>query len=87
VGLLGALVTRAIARPSREILLSRFAPLAPEAAACAVGAVRAESAVELLEQSRAVLWSQALDTGAVRALRTADAPWARRLAEVAAQLE
>lgn len=87
VGLLGTLVTRAIARPSREILLSRFAPLASEAAACAVGADRAESAVELLEQSRAVLWSQALDTGAARALRTADAPWARRLAEVAAQLE
>jgi hypothetical protein len=87
VRLLESLVTRAVTRRSREALLSRFAPLASEAAGCAVAAGSAGRAVELLEHSRAVLWSQALDTGSARALRTADTDWARRLAAIADELD
>ncbi|MGW2204931.1 hypothetical protein [Streptomyces sp. NPDC001774] len=55
------LVSLGAARSDRERFLTRWRGLAGDAAAAALGAGRADTSVELLEQGRSVLWSQLLD--------------------------
>jgi hypothetical protein len=62
VGLLDTVAWRGITRADQERQLRRFAGVASDAAALAIAAGRPEFAVELLEQGRAVLLAQALDT-------------------------
>ena len=62
VHLLPLLAWRGVSRPSRERLLQDWAGLAADAAGCAIAAGQPDRAVELLEQSRGVLWSQLLET-------------------------
>jgi hypothetical protein len=62
VGLLPVLAARDLDRTDSEDMLVRYSGLASEAAACALAAGRPAAALELLEQARAVLWSQVLDT-------------------------
>ena len=61
VGLLPAVAWHGLDRATREEQLAQWAGLAADAAACAVLDGRPELAVELLEQGRSVLWSQALN--------------------------
>ncbi|WDZ83950.1 CHAT domain-containing protein [Micromonospora cathayae] len=62
VGLLPLLAWRGLDRAVQENRLAAVTGLAGDAAAWAVAAGRPERAVELLEQGRQVLWSQALQT-------------------------
>ncbi|MER7955970.1 hypothetical protein [Streptomyces sp. NPDC096030] len=55
------LVSLGAARSDRERFLTRWRGLAGDAAAAALGAGRADTSVEVLEQGRSVLWSQLLD--------------------------
>ncbi len=61
VGLLPVVAFHGLGRAAREEHLARWAGLAADAAACAVLDGRPEAAVELLEQGRSVLWTQALN--------------------------
>ncbi|MEZ0116014.1 tetratricopeptide (TPR) repeat protein [Catenulispora sp. EB89] len=76
-------------RRSRERLLtSEGSALAADAAACAIAAGQPERAIELLEQGRAVLWSQMLETRTdLTALRLAHPDLAARLDRLRAQLD
>jgi hypothetical protein len=60
VGLLATVAWHGLDRAAREEQLAQWAGLAVDAAACAVRDDRPEQAVELLEQGRSVLWTQAL---------------------------
>ena len=62
IGLLGQVAPRNLARRDQERLLEELAGLGSEAAACCVHAGLVDRAVELFEQGRAVILSQALDT-------------------------
>ena len=62
VGLLGRVTPRSLVRRDQEHLLAELTGLASEAAACSVHAGQKDRAVELLEQGRGILLSQALDT-------------------------
>jgi hypothetical protein len=86
IALLGRLVTRGITRHSREELLTRNRLIASEAAACALSAGHQGLAVELLEQGRAVLWSQTLESAPEPALAEAHPDLAERLAAIAIAL-
>jgi len=61
VGLLPEIAWHGLGRATREEQLSQWGGLAADAAACAVMDARPELAVELLEQGRSVLWTQALN--------------------------
>ena len=61
VSLLPAVAWHGMDRPVREEQLTHWAGLAADAAACATQAGHPERAVELLEQGRSVLWTQALN--------------------------
>ena len=61
VGLLPTAAWHGLDRATREERLAQFAGLATDAAACAILDARPELAVELLEQGRSVLWTQALN--------------------------
>jgi CHAT domain-containing protein len=61
VGLLDLVAWRGLRAEDRERLLADFGDLARDAGACAIAADRPERAIELLEQGRGVLLSQALD--------------------------
>ena len=61
VGLLAAVAWTGLDRKSRAGQLARWTGLAADAAACAVRDGQGRLAVELLEQGRSVLWSQALN--------------------------
>jgi hypothetical protein len=61
VGLLPVLAFHGLDRATREEHLAQWPGLAADAAACAVLDDRPEVAVELLEQGRSVLWTQALN--------------------------
>jgi tetratricopeptide (TPR) repeat protein len=60
VALLPEVAWQGMDRASRERQLAHWYGLAANAAACAIADNRADLAVELLEQGRSVLWSQAL---------------------------
>jgi hypothetical protein len=60
VALLPEVAWQRMDRASRERQLAHWYGLAASAAACAIADNRADLAVELLEQGRSVLWSQAL---------------------------
>ena len=62
VDLLPLLAWHGVGRASREHLLRDFPLLGSDAAACAIATGQVAEAVELLEQGRAVLWSQLLET-------------------------
>jgi len=62
IGLVGLVAPRGLTRRDQEYLVEELNGLASEAAACCVHAGLAERAVELFEQGRGVLLSQALDT-------------------------
>jgi hypothetical protein len=62
VGLLPVVAFHGLGRAAREEQLAQWAGgLAADAAACAILDRRPEAAVELLEQGRSVLWTQALN--------------------------
>jgi len=61
VGLLPVVAFHGLDRATREEHLAQWAGLAADAAACAVLNGRPETAAELLEQGRSVLWAQALN--------------------------
>jgi len=60
VGLLPATVWHGAERSAQEEHLTRWSSLATDAAACAITAGEPRRAVEMLEQGRSVLWTQAL---------------------------
>ena len=62
VALLPVAAWHGLSRDDREHRLSAWPGVARDAAACALQAGQGELAVELLEQGRSVLWSQALGT-------------------------
>ncbi|MET8046593.1 CHAT domain-containing protein [Streptosporangium sp. NPDC005286] len=88
VGLLPLAAWRGLERADRERLLAPRSNVATEAAACAISCGRLEQAVELLDQGRSVLWSQALDTRTdLTALREAHPETAERLEHLRAGLD
>ncbi|MFF7128807.1 CHAT domain-containing protein [Streptomyces sp. NPDC008240] len=81
-------VWRGLERPDRENLIAKFPSLVTDAAACAVRAGQKERAVELLEQGRGILLSQAMETRTdTRELRAQAPHLADRLAQVLEELE
>lgn len=81
-------VWRGLSRADRERLLTRWSGLARDAAASAIASGAPERAVELLDQGRALLWGQALDTRAeLTALQAAQPELAERLAAVRTEYE
>jgi hypothetical protein len=62
VNLLGLVAPRSVSRGDQEHQLSELTGLGSDAAACCLQAGQVERAVELWEQGRGVLFSQALDT-------------------------
>ncbi|MFD0718483.1 CHAT domain-containing protein [Streptomyces globosus] len=80
VALLPVAAWRGLERGDRERLLAPRSHAATDAAACALACGRPEQAVELLDQGRAVLWGQALDS------RTGPAELARAHPEAAGRL-
>ena len=88
VAMLPLLTWRGLSRADQERELSQFSGISTDAAAAAISVGRPELAVELLEQGRAVLWSQRLDTRSdLTALRRTMPDLAQRLAEVRAALD
>jgi hypothetical protein len=88
VGLLPLLAWRGSGRTDLEWRLARWEDVPGDAAAAAIAGGRAATAVEWLEQSRAVRWSQRLETrGELAALRAADPARADRLAAVRTELD
>ncbi len=83
VDLLPILAWRGLARSGREETLTRYAWLPASASAAALRARGPEYALQLLEQSRSVLWSQTLQTRSdIGALRTSHPRVAGRLNEL-----
>jgi tetratricopeptide (TPR) repeat protein len=79
---------RGAGRSSREHLLTQYAGLGPDAAACAIAAGDLGRAIELLEHGRGVLWSQTLETRTdLTALREAAPALAARLSAVRSELD
>ena len=72
VGLLPVVAWHGLDRATRQEHLAKFGGLGANAAACAILANRPEAAVELLEQSRSVLWTQALNLRSRDLARLAD---------------
>ena len=90
VGLLPVVAWHGLDRATREDQLARWAELAADAAACAVLDDRPELAVELLEQGRSVLWTQALNLRSdddITRLRRKAPDLARRLDSIRAILD
>ncbi|MFC4049869.1 hypothetical protein ACFOY4_09265 [Actinomadura syzygii] len=88
ISLLDLVAWRGMTRHGQESVLARFPWLAGDACATALDADRPERALELLEQGRAVLWSQSLQTRQpLTALREAAPAIAARLNELRAQLD
>jgi tetratricopeptide (TPR) repeat protein len=87
IELFGPLVTRAISRPSQEAMVQRFPGLGCDAAAAALHDGDPRGALELLEQGRTVLWSQALQGHAARRLIGVRPGLAQRLIELADALQ
>ncbi|MEV7427558.1 CHAT domain-containing protein [Streptomyces sp. NPDC091212] len=81
VELLTVIPSPGIERAAQEHVLSGCYGTAADAAACAIAAGRPEEALELLEQGRSVLWSQA------SAFRTDLAALRRAHPDIAARLE
>jgi tetratricopeptide (TPR) repeat protein len=81
VELLPQLAWRGLARSTQEDLLVGWIGLANDAACLAVASGELERAVELLDQGRSVLWSQALH------VRSDSARLAERSPELAAELD
>ncbi|MEV6305204.1 CHAT domain-containing protein [Actinoplanes sp. NPDC051861] len=81
IGLLPLLAWRGLDRSVQEKRLTETAGLAGDAAAWALAAGQPERAVELLEQGRQVLWSQAVQTRSDLSLLSVVAP------ELAAELD
>ncbi|MEV2242089.1 tetratricopeptide repeat protein [Micromonospora sp. NPDC049891] len=87
-GLLPLLAWRGSGRTDVEWRLARWEDVPGDAAAAAIAGGRAATAVEWLEQSRAVRWSQRLETrGELAALRAADPARADRLIAVRTELD
>jgi tetratricopeptide (TPR) repeat protein len=87
VALLPLLGWRGLDRNDQLHQLGRWADLASDAAACAILAGQRQRAVELLEQGRTVLWSQALETRTdLTALEQADPTLATRIRQNRASL-
>jgi len=85
--LLPLLVWRGLERTSREALLGRWSGLPQDAAAAATECGDLESALQSMEQSRAVLWTQLLDVRTdLQALHRAAPALAGELARVRAGL-
>jgi tetratricopeptide (TPR) repeat protein len=74
VGLLPTVAWHGLDRATREDQLARWVFLAADAAACAILDNRPELAVELLEQGRSVLWTQALNLRGDLARLAAEVP-------------
>jgi hypothetical protein len=74
VGLLPTMASHGLDRMAREEQLAPWAGLAADAAACAILDARPELAVELLEQGRSVLWTQALNLRSDITLLATEAP-------------
>lgn len=88
VGLLGAVAWTGLDRKSRAAQLARWTGLAADAAACAIRAGQAGLAVELLEQGRSVLWSQALNLRTdLTELTLTEPALARRLDDIRSELD
>ncbi|GGN87590.1 hypothetical protein GCM10010112_70430 [Actinoplanes lobatus] len=88
VRLLPRLAWRGLGRTSRERLLSLSPDVVGDACAVAVAAARPQLAADLIEQGRAVLWSQVLESrAAMTDLRAAAPRLAARLSSLAATLE
>jgi hypothetical protein len=88
IGMMPLLAWRGLDSAAQEHQLLDWTGLASEAAACAITAGDPARALELLEQGRAVLWSQQLDTRTNLTALTAVAPeLAARLQEVRAELD
>jgi tetratricopeptide (TPR) repeat protein len=88
VALLSLLGWRGLDRTDQLHQLGRWADLTSDAAACAIIAGQQHRAVELLEQGRTVLWSQALETRTdVTALEEADPALAARIKQIRTTLD
>lgn len=88
VGMLPLVAWRGLGRADREDVLGKLNNFGPRAARAAITAGQPERAVELLEQSRSVLWGQLLDTRTdLAALRRADPSLADRLDQLHDLLE
>ena len=88
VVLLPTVVWHGLDRATREEQLTQWAGLASDAAACAVLDGRHDLAVELLEQGRLVLWTQALNLrGDLTRLAEKAPDLARRLESIRAFLD
>ena len=61
IGLLATVAWHGLDRSTRETQLEQLAGMVPDAAASSIRAGRPDQAVELLEQGRSVLWTQALN--------------------------
>jgi tetratricopeptide (TPR) repeat protein len=82
------IVWRGMDRISQEEALATRPMIASDAAACAIAAGRPETAVELLEQGRTLLWGQWLGTrDALSELRGTAPDLAERLSACRAQLD
>ncbi|MFC1437020.1 CHAT domain-containing protein [Streptacidiphilus sp. N1-10] len=88
IELLPLIAWQGVPRSDQERALSALSGLPSIAAAAALGADQPELAVELLEQGRALLWAQLLDTRTdLTELSLADPALAVRLAELRAALD
>jgi hypothetical protein len=86
--LLPLVAWRGLRRADQERRLATTSGLARDAAAVALEVRRPEQAVELLEQGRAILWSQMLDSwGDLKALEEIRPDLAERLDQVRAALD
>ena len=74
VELLPMVAWRGLSRADREYWVNKVRGLGGDAAACAIAAERPDRALELLEGSRGVIWSQLLDTRSDLAALRAAAP-------------
>jgi hypothetical protein len=88
VGLLSMAAWHGLDRATRQEQLAQWAGLAADAAACAILDARPALAVELLEQGRSVLWTQALNLRGDLSLLADKAPGlAERLDSIRAILD
>jgi tetratricopeptide (TPR) repeat protein len=88
ISLLPVVAWHGLDRGTREYHLARFPTLAADAAACTILSGQPERAVELLEQSRSLLWTQALTVRSDLAELAVRAPHiAERLASIRTLLD
>jgi tetratricopeptide (TPR) repeat protein len=88
VGLLPLLTTRGLGRGDQERLLQKYAENVVDAAACAAAGRQPGTAISLLEQGRALLWSQLLETRTdLTALAAIDPDLGARLVAVRTALD